>query len=187
VPPKAKPAAPRPKPLSTAAVVTVVDGNTNARVPGARVTVGPRSRVTDGNGVARVWLRRRAPLVTKVRAPGYPSRTLRLAFQRHQRSTVRVYRQSLQWPMYGANARRTQSQAQIRLRPPFRVVWSRGVGSLAEFPAVVSDGVAYITNFRGTVHAFGWQTGSRSGARRRPTGRWPPRRPCGAIGSSSTG
>jgi outer membrane protein assembly factor BamB len=148
-----------PEGIGSAAVVTVVDGNTHARVAGARVRVGARSGLTDRNGVARIWVRRRAPLVTFVHAPGYPAKTLRIPFQQQQRSTVRVFRPALQWPMYGVDPQRTQAQTQIRLRPPFRTVWSRGVGSLAEFPAVVSDGVAYVTNFRGMIFALGMADG----------------------------
>ena len=48
----------------------------------------------------------------------------------------------------------------IRLRPPFRVVWSRGLGSLIEFPAVVSDGVAYIGNVHGTIRALSMRNGT---------------------------
>jgi outer membrane protein assembly factor BamB len=141
-------------PIVGAAVVTVVDGNTHARVDGARVTIGASSGLTDRKGVARILIRRRAPLVTSVRAQGYSEKMLRLPFQRRPHATVRVYRPSLQWPMYGVDARRTQANTQIHLRPPFRTVWSRGIGSLAEFPAVVSDGVAYVTNFRGVVYAL---------------------------------
>jgi outer membrane protein assembly factor BamB len=143
-----------PASIGSAAVVTVVDGNTDARVAGAEVTVAARTSLTDANGVARVWVRRRGPFLTRVSARGYPARKLRISFQLHQRSTVRVFRPGLQWPMYGVDARRTQAQSEIRLRPPFRTVWSRGLGSLAEFPAVVSDGAAYITNRHGTVFAL---------------------------------
>lgn len=55
---------------------------------------------------------------------------------------------------------RTQAPDGIRLRPPFRVVWSRGLGGLLEFPAVVSDDVAYIGNSHGTVHALSMRDGS---------------------------
>ena len=83
-----------------------------------------------------------------------------MPFQRRRRVVVRLYRPALQWPMYGATPARTQSHPRIRLRPPFRVVWSRGVGSLIEFPAVVSDGVAYIGNSRGTVCALSMRNGT---------------------------
>src|SRR5439155_890023 len=47
----------------------------------------------------------------------------------------------------------------IRLRPPFRVVWTRGLGSLIEFPAVVDNGVAYIGNAHATIRAISMRTG----------------------------
>ena len=62
--------------------------------------------------------------------------------------------------MYGATATRAQTQTHIRLRPPFRIVWSRGLGSLIEFPAVVDDGVAYIGNARATIRAISMRTGN---------------------------
>ena len=72
-----------------------------------------------------------------------------MPFKRKREVTVRLYRDALQWTMYGANNRRTQAHADIKVRPPFKVVWSRGVGSLVEFPAVVADGVAYVGNYKG--------------------------------------
>ena len=61
--------------------------------------------------------------------------------------------------MYGANPSRSQAQPDLAVRPPFRVVWSRGLGTLIEFPAVVQDGVAYIANARGTVRALDMRNG----------------------------
>ena len=58
------------------------------------------------------------------------------------------------------------SRRTIHVRPPFRVVWSRGLGGLIEFPAVVSDGVAYIANARGTVRALDMRNGRRALAAR---------------------
>lgn len=140
-------------------LVTVVDGNTHARVRGALVTVGHRSARTGARGVARVPLRRHVSRETTVRAAGYLPKTVRLPFLARPQSTVRVYRAALQWPMYGVDPRRTQAQTQIRLRPPFRVLWSRGTGSLTEFPAVVSEGVAYVANYDGTVEAISMSNG----------------------------
>ncbi len=141
--------------------VTVVDGDTLRRVGGAKVTIAGRAKPTNGAGQARILLKRRAPLLVRIQAPGYIGKTLRYPFQRRRNMTVRVYQRALQWTMYGANAARTQAHGDIRLRPPFRVVWSRGLGSLVEFPAVVSEGVAYIANFRGTVYALDMKTGRR--------------------------
>jgi outer membrane protein assembly factor BamB len=147
-----------PRRLS-AVQVTVVDGDTNRRVRGARVTIGRRSARSDRNGVAHVKLRRRSSLLTTAEKPGYGERAVRLPFRTHPKSTVRIYRRSLQWTMFGADPQRTQSHERIEVRPPFRVVWSRGLGTLIEFPAVVQDGIAYIANARGTVRAISMRDG----------------------------
>jgi outer membrane protein assembly factor BamB len=141
-------------------VVTVIDGDTRSRIPGARVRVGRLRDVANRKGNGELLLRRRAPLVTSVTAAGYLAREVRLPFQRHPRVVVPLYRESLQWPIYGATPARTQAHAAIRIRPPFKVVWSRGLGSLIEFPAVVSGGVAYIGNSRGTIRALSMRDGS---------------------------
>jgi outer membrane protein assembly factor BamB len=141
--------------------VRVVDGDTHTRVPRARVAVGPVVDRADRRGVATMRLRRATTLSVSVSAAGYAPRELSWPFGRRPWATIRIYRPALQWRMYGANPRRTQAHPAIRLRPPFRVVWSRGIGSLIEFPAVVSDGVAYIGNYRGTIYAISMRTGKR--------------------------
>jgi len=160
-----------PKPPVLRVVVTVVDGNTMKRVRGAVVEVGGRRARTDAHGIARIPLRRHIALITDVRATGYLARSVRLPFATHPRSTVRLYQSSLQWPMYGVDASRTQAQTQIRLRPPFRILWSRATGSLTEFPAVVSEGVAYVGNFNGTVSALAMNNGDVVWRRRTPNGK----------------
>lgn len=151
--------------------VTVVDGDTNARVRDARVTVGGRSAHTDRNGVARIPLKNHTALVTAAVKPGYGERAVRLSFRTRPKSTIRIYRRSLQWTMYGADARRTQTQPDLRVRPPFRTVWSRGLGTLLEFPAVVKEGVAYIANARGTVFALDMRNGKIIWRRETPHGK----------------
>ncbi len=163
-PPPPKAATPRPvqhRPVAKRhrVVVTVLDGDTGRRVRGAFVRSGRLADRANRKGNAELDLRRRAPLVVTVRARGYGDRELRLPFQRKRRVVVRVYHEKLQWPMYGATPARTQAHLAIRVRPPFRVVWSRGLGSLIEFPAVVSDGVAYIANSHGTVRALSMRNG----------------------------
>jgi outer membrane protein assembly factor BamB len=148
-----------PAPYRPNVVVTVVDGDTNARVRGARVNVGGRSARTDRRGIARVPLAHRRSLVTTAAKAGYTPRAVRLAFRSHPASTIRIFRPSLQWTMYGADPGRSQAQDALMVRPPFRVVWSRGLGTLIEFPAVVADGVAYIANARGTVRALDMRNG----------------------------
>ena len=134
--------------------MTVVDGDTNRRIPRARVTIGRRTAVSDRRGVAHVPILRRAALVTVAAKPGYAMRSVRLSFRTHPKSTIRIYRSALQWAMYGVDPQRSQQQDALHVRPPFRVVWSRGLGSPVEFPAVVADGVAYVANAQGTVRAL---------------------------------
>jgi outer membrane protein assembly factor BamB len=140
--------------------VTVVDGDLDRRVGGAHVRIGAHAGVSDRHGVARVPLARRSALVTVATKKGYGEREVRLPFRTHPKSTIRIYRTALQWPIYGRDASRTEQQPAIRLRPPFRVVWSRGLGGLIEFPAVVQDGVAYVGNFRGTIRALDMRNGT---------------------------
>ena len=132
--------------------VTVVDGDTNRRVRGVRVTIGKRAARSDTRGVARVPLLRRGAYVTVAAKAGYSTRAVRLAFRTHPKSTIRIYKRSLQWTEYKAHP-------SLAIRPPFKVIWSRGLGALIEFPAVVEDGVAYIANARGSVRALDMRTG----------------------------
>ena len=141
-------------------VVTVVDGDRNLRVGRAAVRLWGQSARTDASGVAEIVVPRRRGLNVTVGARGFGSRTVWEDFRAARKVTVRVYRPELQWPMYGATATRAQSQTYIRLRPPFRIVWSVGLGGLIEFPAVVDDGVAYIGNARATISAISMRTGS---------------------------
>ena len=147
-------------------VVTVVNGDTNRRVAGATVSIGPRTASSDRHGQAIVQVRRRATLIVRASADGYSARSEIFSFRPTRRRTIRIYRPVLQWPMYGVGPTRTQAQTAIRLRPPFRVVWSRSLRSLVEFPAVVSDGMAYVANARGTVWAISMRTGTVAWSRR---------------------
>jgi outer membrane protein assembly factor BamB len=155
----------------SAVQVTVIDGDTNLRVTGVRVQIGPHAAQSDRHGVALLRLRRLASLVTVASKPGYGERAVRLPFNTHPRSTIRVYRASRQWTIYGAVPSRTQAQPSIEVRPPFRVVWSRGLDSLIEFPAVVADGVAYISNAEGAVRALDMRDGSVIWSHETPNGK----------------
>lgn len=150
------------KQASTAAkvLVTVVDGDTHTRLAGARVVIGRRADYANESGRAALRIKRRAALPVRVSKPGYGMRVVRMPFRERREVTVRLWRDDLQWPMYGANNRRTQAHAAIDLRPPFKVAWSRGVGALVEFPAVVSHGVAYVANYKGHVYALDMRDGS---------------------------
>ena len=151
---------PRPKPKPEPRqkifnlVVTVIDGDRRVRVRGARVSLLGRSGRTDRHGVTTIRGPRERPLDISVSARGYePSRT-RVDFRRSRWQTIDIYQPGLQWPIYGAVAARTQAPTEIRLHPPFRQVWSRGLGHLIEFPAVVDSGFAYIGNFSATIRAI---------------------------------
>jgi outer membrane protein assembly factor BamB len=158
----APPAVRRPRAVHHRAllVVTVIDGDRWRRLPGAVVRLWGRSARTDPHGVAEIRVPWRRPLHVNVNVRGYGGRTVYEDFAAHRKLTVRVYRPDLQWPLYGAVDTRTQSQVHIRLRPPFHTVWAVPMGGLIEFPAVVSDGVAYIGNATATVHAISMVKGT---------------------------
>jgi outer membrane protein assembly factor BamB len=131
------------------AAITVLDGDTRRRVAGAVVTVRGGKRRSQ----TLFAVRHRRPLVRVTAwAPRYATRTQWVPLAR--RVTIRLYRPDGQWPMYGAGPARTQASHGIRLRPPFRIVWGKHLGGLVELPAVVSDGVAFVSNYYGTVYAL---------------------------------
>ncbi len=141
-------------------VITVVDGDTNRRVRGARVALWRRHDLTNRHGVAEIRVPWRRPLHVRVRARGYTVRAVYELFQHYRKVTVRIYRPGLQWPLYGATPTRTQAQTHIQLRPPFKTIWSTALGGLIEFPAVVWDGNAYIGNAKGTIRALSMRFGT---------------------------
>jgi outer membrane protein assembly factor BamB len=156
---------PRPKPKPkhqrhelTKLVVAVLDGDRRVRVRGAKVSLWGKSGRTDRHGLTTIVAPRGRHEVS-VSKRGYGPTRVSISFQRSRWQTVDVYRPELQWPLYGATPARTQAPTEIRLRPPFRLVWSRGLGHLIEFPAVVDDGFAYIGNARGTIHAISMRSG----------------------------
>jgi outer membrane protein assembly factor BamB len=148
--------------------VSVIDGDTHGKVKGAVIQIAGRKDEVSKKGIGKLRIRRARPLLVSAWAPRYPKRTVRLSFNKRKWRTLSLYRPSLQWPMYGVDPARTQVQASIKIRPPFRIAWSRGLGSLIEFPAVVSDGVAFIGNARGHIRAVSMKTGKV--AWRRDTG-----------------
>ena len=139
----------------------MANGDTMRRVRGATVRIGPHVARTDRRGVAHIRIKHRAALTVTVAAPGYERVSVREWFRQHRLVTIFVYQPRLQWTMYGATLSRAQAQDWRQLRPPFRIDWSQGIDSLIEFPAVVSDGVAYIGNNSGTIHALRMSNGSR--------------------------
>ena len=156
-PPTKKPA--KKKPTRTKVLVTVVDGDTHRRLKGARVVIGKRADYANPRGLAAVKIKHRTALKVRISKPGYATRTVRMPFKQRRQVTARLYRDALQWTMFAANAQRTGTHAEISIKPPFKVVWSRGLGSLIEFPAVVYEGVAYIGNYKGTIYAVSMRNG----------------------------
>jgi eukaryotic-like serine/threonine-protein kinase len=139
--------------------VLVLDGDLRRRVRGAVVRIEGAAARTDRRGIARVAVGARSAAVLHVSARGYKPVTTLRTFRRLHRVIVRVYQPRLQWLVYGATAARTGTQRHIRLRPPFRMRWTLGMHGLIEFPAVVSDGVAYIGNRGGTIRAISMRFG----------------------------
>src|ERR687884_1308821 len=152
-------------------MVTVLDGDLRRPIARAHVRLGRSAGTTNRRGKVFLRVRRRTASLVSVRARGYSTATRRLWFRRRPFAQFRIYQPKLQWPIYGATPTRTEAQTRIRLRPPFRVIWSRGIGSLIQFPAVVSDGMAYIGNARGSIRALSMRTGKISWRRDTPHGK----------------
>ena len=134
--------------------MTVLDGDTGKTVAGARVSA-PGARRLGSVLVTRI---RKKALVVTGEAPGYAAVTSRLV-PGATGLTLSLYRPAGQWLLYGASADRNQYQPAIHLRPPFRVVWGRNLGTLLEFPAVIDDGVAYLSNLHGQLFALSMSDG----------------------------
>jgi outer membrane protein assembly factor BamB len=148
------------------AQVRVLDGDTGTPVAGAMLSTLGRSWRTNFRGVAQLPLPGTPYFALRVSASGYlPARP---SFERAptRRYTVVLYRRDLQWPFYGAGPERRQAQATIGLRPPFRIVWSRGLGGLLEFPAVVWKGNAYVTTDSGYLYSLSMSDGRTRWMRR---------------------
>ena len=151
------PAPPSPPPAPETAI-RVVDGDSGKPVRGARVALAGQRIAARANGVAEVGVPRRRVKIS-ASAPGYRTRTVRVDFRERRVRNVSLWRPASQWPMYGVNPARTQVHTGIKLRPPFRVVWSRGLEGLLEFPAIVWEGVAYVSNIHGTLYALSMKSG----------------------------
>ncbi|MET0259504.1 MAG: hypothetical protein ABW227_00285, partial [Gaiellaceae bacterium] len=153
------PKPPPPAPKRSKVHVIVFDGDTGAPVRNADVHVGRFGGHTNYHGVAKIRIARHTRLQVKVAKRGYDGFAQRLQFRNKPKVGVRVYQASLQWPRYGATPGRTQSHPLIHIRPPFRVVWSRAVGGLMEFPAVVDGDVAFVANYHASVRAYSMRNG----------------------------
>jgi outer membrane protein assembly factor BamB len=146
-----------PPPPAPTAVIQVRDGDTSKPVRNARVRLDGETETLGANAVAQLVPRARAKL--RVSAPGYGARVVTVNFRRRRVQRVELWRPSAQWPIYGVNPARTQAHSGIRIRPPFRVLWRRDMGSLLEFPAVVWNGVAYANTIRGWLRALDMRNG----------------------------
>jgi outer membrane protein assembly factor BamB len=146
-------------------VVIVKDGDTGRKLRNARVRIGSHHARTNARGVASLRLSRRGRFVVRAVARGYTEQKVALRFGKRRYHRLPLYQPQLQWTLYGATAQRTQAHADIKLRPPFHVVWRRTIGYI-EFPAVVSDGAAYISNLGGTVRALRMRDGQLLWARK---------------------
>jgi outer membrane protein assembly factor BamB len=140
-------------------IVRVIDGDTGRRVDRAVVRIGEATAQTDSHGFARLEVEEGETARARVSARRYSERTVSLALGGEEPVTVPLWRRDLQWPMYGVTPARTQANTAIKLRPPFRVVWNRGLQTLLEFPAVVWEGVAYVANIRGHLTAVSMRNG----------------------------
>lgn len=144
---------------SLPALVRILDGDRERPVREATVRIGDAWATADRRGVARVDIDATGRARARIAAPGYIPRVLPIRLRSDRPEKVRLWRRNLQWPLYGATAARTQAHPAINVRPPFRVVWRRSMGSLLEFPAVVWEGVAYITTGRGYLAAISMRNG----------------------------
>jgi outer membrane protein assembly factor BamB len=148
-----------PAPPAPEVAIRVVDGDTAKPVDGARVTVSGQAAETSRRGTAQLTGSRRRAAMLRVSAPGYVPRIVRVDMRKDATHKVAVWRAAVQWPLYGANPARTQVHPAINLRPPFRRVWMRRMGGLLEFPAVVWEGVAYVNQIYGWLHAISMKNG----------------------------
>jgi outer membrane protein assembly factor BamB len=140
-------------------IIRVVDGDTGRRVSTAVVRIGGTAGEADRRGIVRLAFEQRGRARARISAPGYLERRVVVPLREERAVIVPVWRRKLQWPLYGATPARTQAQPAINVRPPFRVVWRRNLHKLLEFPAVVWEGVAYITNYRGVLWAISMRNG----------------------------
>jgi outer membrane protein assembly factor BamB len=148
-------------PPAPAPRVRVVDGDTSKPVKGAHVVVSGTELATRlatrRDGVVELPPAKQATV--RISAPRYHARRVRLDFRKSLAQDVSLWRPALQWPIYGANAARTQVHPAIKVHPPFKVVWRRDLGGLLEFPPVVWEGVAYVNNMRGVLRALSMRNG----------------------------
>jgi outer membrane protein assembly factor BamB len=104
----------------------------------------------------RVW-RHRAPLIRGSTTTQYEPKPAPAPTR--GRAPAPAAEPGIAWPTYGFDQERTRFAPGIRLRPPFRRVWTFHGRSLLEFPPVVGYGRVYIPNFAGRLFALDASTG----------------------------
>jgi outer membrane protein assembly factor BamB len=68
------------------------------------------------------------------------------------------------WPTFGYNPERTHVGPDVRVRPPFRKIWTAGGATLLEFPPAIAYGRLYVADSAGRVLAVSTRTGARAWA-----------------------
>ncbi len=66
------------------------------------------------------------------------------------------------WPLFGYTVTGNRFANGIRVRPPFRRLWSSGGSTLLEFPPTIAYGRLYLVNAYGDVMALNTRTGKRA-------------------------
>ena len=158
--------APGPLPDGPPVEVRVIDGDTEAAVPGAAVeairggVVVSRAE-TDAEGRAEVPLGTAA--VTAAAAPFAPARER----VREGAAEVELYDPRLQSPEYGGDSSRERYVAGVRVPPPRgEPAWTFESRTLIEFPPAVRDGLVVFGTNSGRVYALHADDGELAWARR---------------------
>src|SRR5207247_10263539 len=71
----------------------------------------------------------------------------------------RLVRSRVYWPTYGFDDRRLRVGPAVRLRPPFRRIWTFHGRALLEFPPALAYGRVYLPTFDGRFYALDARTG----------------------------
>jgi outer membrane protein assembly factor BamB len=68
------------------------------------------------------------------------------------------------WPTFGYDPERTHVGPDVRVRPPFRRIWTAGGATLLEFPPAIGYGRLFLADGAGRVLAVSTKTGARAWA-----------------------
>ena len=66
------------------------------------------------------------------------------------------------WPAFGYDPERLHVGPDVRVRPPFRKIWTAGGASLFEFPPAIAYNRLYLADSAGRVLAISTRTGARA-------------------------